>query len=223
MFKLSVKTLSAQDRHWRNSRRNHREHSNVKAQVSRLITLALTTKPCVHIYLMKKLYISRHISQPWTDFCKDYYSLIVQVEYQGQTKYTRILVNLLSKHIFSCCAITWIDKEWSWNFFSLHIFCSMLIKQLIGLRKVRNANLKCRKDLLNQVMEGLSVKQITQKSLSRKLKLQCQVNAGLYVAFRHCVSFTTDSAANVGCNQFRIVPEILFKLCALSSESLSLP
>ena len=39
-----------------------------------------------------------------------------------------------------------------------------------------------------------------------------QVNAGLYVAFKHRIFFETNLAANFGCDQFRIMPEIVSKL-----------
>ena len=59
------------------------------------------------------------------------------------------------------------------------IFCSMLIKQLIDLEKVRTDNLKFRTDLRNWVMDGWSVTKymnvykgrLLKKSSNRKLKL----------------------------------------------------
>ena len=45
------------------------------------------------------------------------------------------------------------------NIFTLHNFCSTLIKQLVDLEKVRIDNLKFRTDLLDQVMDGWSVTQ----------------------------------------------------------------
>ena len=44
-------------------------------------------------------------------------------------------------------------------FFTLHKFCSMLIKQLINLRKVRTENLKFRTDLRDLAMDGWLVTQ----------------------------------------------------------------
>ena len=37
----------------------------------------------------------------------------------------------------------------------------------------------------------------------------CPVNAGHYIAFKHHISFATYLAANFGCNQFRIMPDIV--------------
>ena len=39
----------------------------------------------------------------------------------------------------------------------------------------------------------------------------CPVTSGLYIALKHRVSFATD-LAHFGCNQFRIMPDIVFKL-----------
>ena len=38
------------------------------------------------------------------------------------------------------------------------------------------------------------------------------VNAGLYMAFKHCISFETCLAVNFGFDRFRIVPDIVSKL-----------
>ena len=84
-------------------------------------------------------------------FC---HSQIARVEDQGRTRYTRILTaNLLSTHVIEC------DTDWNWIFSCSHNFCSMLIEQLIDLRKVRTDNLKSRTDLRDRVMNGWSVTQ----------------------------------------------------------------
>ena len=41
------------------------------------------------------------------------------------------------------------------------------------------------------------------------------VDAGLYMALKHCISLVIDSAANFGCNQFRIMPD---SFCVPPSE-----
>ena len=61
--------------------------------------------------------------------------------------------NLWSIHFIA------FDIDWSWNIFTLHNFCSMLIEQLIDLEKVRTDNLKFRTDLWEWVMDGWSVTQ----------------------------------------------------------------
>ena len=38
------------------------------------------------------------------------------------------------------------------------------------------------------------------------------VKAGHYMAFKHCISFATDLAANFGCDRFRITSDIVSKL-----------
>ena len=53
--------------------------------------------------------------------------------------------------------------------------------------------------------------QIAQKIF--KLKIEAHpVNAGHYMAFKHCISFVTDLAANFGCDRIRIMPDIVSKL-----------
>ena len=49
--------------------------------------------------------------------------------------------------------------DWSWNMFTLHNFCSMLIEHLVDLEKVRTENLKFRIDFQDQVMDGWSIAQ----------------------------------------------------------------
>ena len=91
----------------------------------------------------------------------------------------------------------------------------MLIKQLIDLKKVRTENLKFRTDLQDQVMDGLGStvndclqRQIAKKKFKSKIKA-CPVNTGHCLAFN---SFVTYSAANFGCYQIRIMPDIVSKL-----------
>ena len=76
----------------------------------------------------------------------------VQVEYQGQTRNTRILdANLWSMHIIA------FDKDKNWNIFTSHNFCEMLVKQLIDLEKVKTDNLIFRTNLRDRVIDGWSV------------------------------------------------------------------
>ena len=86
----------------------------------------------------KKLCITSHILQPQTDFCfKDFHFQIAQVDYQGQTRYTRILD--CNPFISTCYSI---GQRLELKFFSSQKFCSMFIKQLLYLRKVRTVNMK---------------------------------------------------------------------------------
>ena len=83
---------------------------------------------CIDL-LRKKLYITCHILQP------------------GSSWISR--PNLFSVHIIA------LDIDLSWNVFNLYKFCSMLIEQLINLRKVRTENLKkIRTDLWDWAMDG---------------------------------------------------------------------
>ena len=89
----------------------------------------------------KKRYMTRRISIPATNFfcVQDCRTWIFQVEYQGQTRYTRILEG---KPLIDTSYR--IRHRWSWNIFTSYNFCSMLIEQLINLEKVRTDNLKFR-------------------------------------------------------------------------------
>ena len=93
-------------------------------------------------------------------FClQDYSSLIAQVEYQGQTRYTWYYTAILGCKalIVTSCHIPqrfYIMIDWKWNIFTLHNFCSMLIKPLLDLDKVKTDNLKFRRDLRDRVMDG---------------------------------------------------------------------
>ena len=53
-----------------------------------------------------------------------------------------------------------------------------------------------------------------------KLVLSSSVNAGHYMVFKHRISFkfATDLAENFGCYRFRIMPDIVSKLCAQPYE-----
>ena len=56
-------------------------------------------------------------------------------------------------------------------------------------------------------------RKIAQKILKSKIEAR-PVNAGHYMAFKHRISFATDSdlAANFGCDRFRITLDIVSKL-----------
>ena len=95
----------------------------------------------------------------------------------------------------------------------------MLIEQLIDLGKIRTENLKIWAHLRDPVMDGWSVTQkrifykgrLLKKIFKSKIEAR-PVNAGHYMAFKHCISFATYLAANFGCNRFRITPDIVSKL-----------
>ena len=109
------------------------------------------------------------------------------------------------------------------NFPSTYKFCSILINQLINLRNVRTENLRLRTDLLDRVMElvsnttdGCFEQQIAKKIFNMKIKAG-PINAGLNTAFKHCISFATDLAANFGCYPLRIMSDIVSKLLRLAA------
>ena len=128
--------------------------------------------------------------------------------------------------------------NWSWNTWTLHNFCSMLVEQLNNLEKARTDNLtrKFRTDLWDQVMDDWSVrhsrwlawdeclqKQVAKKILKSKIEAH-PFNAGHYTAFKHCISFATNLAANFGCYWFRITPDVVSKLlCAANWSCCAVP
>ena len=73
----------------------------------------------------------------------------------------------LNANLWSICLIAF-NIDWSWNIFTSHNFCSLLIEQLIDLEKVKTENLKIRTDLWDLVMDGWSV---TQQMIVYKDKL----------------------------------------------------
>ena len=85
-------------------------------------------------------------------------SQIAQVKYQGynqtQTQYTRILDYKTFIDTYNC-----IGHRLELKYFLFAQFCSMLIKQLIDLRKVRSANLKFRTDLFTWENKSVSTAQ----------------------------------------------------------------
>ena len=96
-----------------------------------------------------------------------------------------------------------MDIDWSQKTFTLHNYCSMLIEQLIDLRKVRTENLKIRTDLKDQDMGGWSVtgsgvddclqRQIAKKSSNSKLKLFLSMLVTEWLSNK---AYVNDSAAN---------------------------
>ena len=77
-------------------------------------------------------------------------------------------------HCYSLNHIIAFNIDWSWNIFSLHNFCSMLIEQLLDHRKVRTVNLK----------------------FSQKIFID-SFYWNLKLAFKHCFSFATFLAAKL--------------------------
>ena len=147
--------------------------------------------------------MTRHISQLEPIFCvQDCHFQIAQIEYQGQTHTLALLPRVKSRYSASdkihqnSWLQTFVDTCYcighilNGNIFTSHILCSMLIKQLIDLRKVRAENLKFRTDLRDRVVDGWSVIQSSNRLLKRKFKksnivLSVQVYTWLLdIAFR---------------------------------------
>ena len=130
---VKSQTLSARYRHWRNSReKNYRDRCNIKARV--LVTLTGAVP--------RKMAEGRHkgfaparivpMSPCRQTYCNLNHWAIDSFRWISRpgTKYYFLNANLWSIHIIA------FDIDWSWNIFTLHNFCSLLIEQLINLEKV---------------------------------------------------------------------------------------
>ena len=143
-----------------------------------------------YTYLQKKRYISCDISLPWTNFwCAGLSLSECKVEYQGQTRYTRILD--LKPCISTCYRI---GHTLELIFLSLHNFCSMLIEQLIDLRKVRTEKLKFRTDLrdwvillVSNIVDDFLSSRLLKKSSKSKIEAR-PVKADHYITFKRSIS-----------------------------------
>ena len=86
--------------------------------------------------------MTRRFSQPWTNFLGAGLSFL---DCSGRISRPDTIhqnnANLWSIHLIA------LDMDWSWNIFTSHNFCSILIEQLIDLEKVKSENLKFRIDL----------------------------------------------------------------------------
>ena len=71
--------------------------------------------------------------------------------------------------------------------------------------------------LISNTVDDCLQRQIAKKIFKLKIET-CPVKAGHYMAFKHHISFATYMAANFGCNQFRITPDIVPKLLLQPSE-----
>ena len=139
-----------------------------------------------------------HNSQPWTNFFACWIFIFgllkPEVNYIVHRRYTRILD---SKPLIT---IT-LNIERSWNIFSLHIFSSMLLKQVINLRKVRRWELEIQYRpsrsscvwLVSSTVDNCFQLQIAQNK-NWSLSSQCRPLDG----FLYLFSFATVLAINFG-------------------------
>ena len=143
-------------------------------------------------------------------FCvQDCQSRIAQVEYQGQTLYTRILN---CKPVIDIC------------YRILHRLELKYFHYAQFLLNARRAAHQPRADVPDGIMGGWSVtqkmclqRQIAQKIFNGKSKIEGRpVSTGLYIAFKYCILLATNLAENFGCDQFRIMSDIISKLLRAS-------
>ena len=170
-------------------------------------------------------------------FCiQDCTTWIFHVDYQGQTRNTRILERKpLIDTSYS------IQHRLELKYQHLAQFCSMLIEQHINLEKVRTDDLEYWTDILDQVMEGWSVTQYKivyygrllkeSSNWKSKLVLSTLVTTWLSNIAFHLRPILLQTLVAIVANRFRIAPDIVFKLlratmwssCAVLFESEQTP
>ena len=112
-----------------------------RTRVARLTAIALTTasEPTFDINPAKKtVHYSSHLATLNRFFaCRIVDLRLLKLNIKARHNILEFLTtNLLLIHVIA------LDIDWSWNIFTLHDFCSMLIEQRINLRKVRTENLR---------------------------------------------------------------------------------
>ena len=174
-----IRGRAAQDRHWRNpGKKNFRERSNIKSVRAshwqaqfhakwpkrQSVSALLRTRTQVAILTVTHLHqqgsyqlperngiwlvVFRHLQ---TNFLAHrtvvlrFFKLNIKARHEIRRFWN---ANLWSIHLIA------FDTDWSWNIFTSHNFCSMLIDQLIDLE-----NEKFRTDLRDRVMDSWSVTQ----------------------------------------------------------------
>ena len=126
-------------------KKNYREHSNLKSVCHYADGLSATQNGLNRAFstscdLSRKVYMTFAYSNLEPILCvQDCHSQIAQIEYLGQIQYTRILHRkpFINTWYFVDIAL---DIDWSLNIFNVQNCCSMLIKKLINLKKVRTEN-----------------------------------------------------------------------------------
>ena len=123
------------------------------------LTLCNKSYPLSHWFISiagKKRYMTRCIKPPATYYFA--HRTVVLAFFKLNIKARHKIREFLNANLWSIHLIAF-DIDWSWNIFTLHNFCSMLIEQLIVLEKLRTDNLKFRTDLRDRIMGGWSVTQ----------------------------------------------------------------
>ena len=171
-------------------------------------SLCNQSKPLSHRFVSvawKKQYmtLSRRISPPATE-------PVILCLFKLNIKARHKIRELLNANLWSIHFIAFYI-DWSWNIFTLHNFCSMLIEQLIDLEKVRTENLKFRTDLRDQVMDGWSVTQWMIVYKGRLLKKSSNQKSKLVLS-----TLVTTWLSNIS---FHLLQIWLETLVAINSES----
>ena len=157
--------------------------------------------------------MTRHISPPATDFLV--YRTVVLRFFNLNIKARHEIPEFLNVNLWSIHLIAF-DIDLSWNIFTSHKFCSLLIEQLINLEKVRTENLKFRTDLrssrlsygwlVSNTVHNCLQRQIAKKITNRKTKLVLSTLVTTWLSNTEFHLRPICRAANLGCNRFRIIP-----------------
>ena len=139
---------------WQRGCRGFQYPVRIKPGPADSLWITLTTKPWICVSLQEKsIYHLKYFAT-----CNIFFASRIVI--------LRLLrLNIMARHeipeFFNTnlwlIHVSAFNMSWSWNILTLHIFCSLLIEQLIDLKKVRSENLKFRTDLRDQVMDGHSV------------------------------------------------------------------
>ena len=142
--------------------RGFQHATGFESMLSYSLLLTSTTKPWVHINLLRRTEYDESYLATLNCFfaCRiqqDCHPRIAQVEYQGRTRYTRILD--LKPFVDTYYSIQHrLDLKFP-HFTYWHFFCAICIEQLMNLNKKRTENLNFGTDLQDQDMDCRSATQ----------------------------------------------------------------
>ena len=143
---------------WPRHCREFQHSSRIEPKSPDSLQFTLTTKPLVHINCWKK---TVHDSLYFAT-CNQFFAnrTVKRWSFKLNINARHEILEFLSSNHWLICLIAF-NINWSWNNFTLHNFAqsSMLIEQLINLKKVKTDNLKFGTDLWDRVMDGWSVTQ----------------------------------------------------------------
>ena len=182
---------------WKRGRTKVQHSAVMEPMKPGLLWHFITTEPWFKLINRKKQYMTRHILQLWTNFCvQDCRSRIAQVESQSQTLSTRILD---CKPFNDTCYL--IGHRLESEYFHL---AQVLLSSYSSTSKeeaLRTWNLGQIFEIKLWVVgqwQGNTIDNCLQRQTAHKIfktKIEAHlVNAGLYMAFKRCISCATKVA-----------------------------